>query len=1541
MSKCIRNKKILIRMILLGLSAGFFCFISNAQAVQIKRVQTGELSFDSVDIVDTATLAYPVNTTSSLVLVTSSSVASTRDGNNLFTPYFEDNENVAVARDYANVAAITRYHVIEFADGVRVTQGFSSMNKDTRDKTITLPHSVDSANAFVIVYTRGYITTNADTEVLFLKADLVSDMQLKLSRDRTAQEAGITRTINIVYQVVEFLTDSSLEKGLTTIPVSAYSVTQPLNQTIPDLSKAFLVFNFVGGNTTNGIEGDFLPRGVISDAGNLTFTRSRAPTGTRDIVDIKYYLLKLSGTTAFVQSNVTADTTISLTDSGTLASPTDITRTMPLISISQADTTSSTAYLDDLSFTVNQTANNTLSFARGIAADGAMISWFAVEFGPLTLKLPNGGTPPNLTDREVWQVGDNQTISWKYADSVAGDKVTLALCKSGCTNIANYNIIINSTINASYNGTGTPGTFNWNIPAEINGSNLINNTLWMSILDQNITNGRNYDISNNNFTIKGKLNVTGPIAASNWTVGESRSIDWTKKGNFDYTTFRIDVSTDGGGSYPYPLNTSLTQSQANCGSDDDCYINWTVGDYISSNAKVRVSLNDPSNLTNISSQSSDFLIRGALQILTPNATNFTNPILALDDFNITWNKRGNWTYDNQTNQVALYYWNDTLAMYTFINNTTSTGDSGNYMWLVPRGAMGNNVKLKIVSYQNATLQVENVSETFKVLPSVDLIYPTSSAEIWVTGQTQNITWDTASPMQVHVWYSTNGNGDPSNFTTAGGGARLTPPGGTSNKYFEWSDIPESAVSNNFFIRVAQVEGDTSPGTPYSDSAQFNCTGKIDIIRPNGGEVFRVGTGESIQWNNTGIAGNNVAVRLSIGPVNTTLTTISAASGTQSWTWSPVTNNITSGAAIRIELVSDPYRVFDTSNSTFSIKGVLTLITPDGGETFNYGNNTNITWTSNGTVGDVRLLYSKNNNWASPIEINASLAQGATPYNWSIPDDVSEVVKVRIEAVSDSGINDTSFDFFRIRGNLNLTSPDGGENLTVGSNYYINWTRSATSMGNITLAYAMDGENFTYPITEVASGLPAAYTGQYLWNPIPDSIGNNTKVKITLVTDANTTDLSQNLFRIRGKLVMNAPSPGDTWIVDSAADINWTSTGTISKVQIRMSSTGGEPYDYIIMNQSIGCSNCSFGYHWPVVNDSLGSLTRLKVLDFYDANVSTVTGNFTIQGGLNVTNPINGSEVWKVNETRSISWGYNGSLGNITIQYYNGTAFVDISGGATVPVAQASKNWLIPDAIGNSAKIKITAVDYPQVSNVSNGFKIKGVLALTAPTSSDNWVVNRTYPINWTKDGTFSGSAQLQYSVNGGANYTDIDTADSGALIYNWTVPDVSGIIGSATKIKIYLVGADADIVKHETANFTVKGNLTTLTPNATTVWLKGSTQAVYWRKEGPIANVKVKYSTDGGSTWPAGNIIENSTSAAVGSCSWTLPDIIGTNVVVNVSDAADSTVFNDSQVFAIKGSIKLDQPNGGESWLKGTTQQIKWTPTGTYNGNVKLEYYNE
>ena len=106
-----------------------------------------------------------------------------------------------------------------------------------------------------------------------------------------------------------------------------------------------------------------------------------------------------------------------------------------------------------------------------------------------------------------------------------------------------------------------------------------------------------------------------------------------------------------------------------------------------------------------------------------------------------------------------------------------------------------------------------------------------------------------------------------------------------------------------------------------------------------------------------------------------------------------------------------------------------------------------------------------------------------------------------------------------------------------------------------------------------------------------------------------------------------------------------------------------------------------------------SVTEPTVLDVSDAD-------FTIGGGsLNVTSP-NGGEIWRIGSSHPIQWTSSGLTGNVKIQ-------VSRNGGASWSLITASTandgrfNWIVTGKATTQARIRITSVTDPTVSDVSD------------------------------------------------------------------------------------------------------------------------------------------------------------------------------------------------------------------------------------------------
>jgi Leucine-rich repeat (LRR) protein len=183
---------------------------------------------------------------------------------------------------------------------------------------------------------------------------------------------------------------------------------------------------------------------------------------------------------------------------------------------------------------------------------------------------------------------------------------------------------------------------------------------------------------------------------------------------------------------------------------------------------------------------------------------------------------------------------------------------------------------------------------------------------------------------------------------------------------------------------------------------------------------------------------------------------------------------------------------------------LTVTSPNGGEDWKVDSTYNITWTSNGTSGNVKIEYSTNNGSSWTEEVASTTDDGS--YSWTIPDTPSDSCRVRVRD-TDGSPSDVSNSTFTISVTpyITVTSPNGGEDWKTDSTYSITWTSNGTS-GNVNIEYSMDnGLNWS----EIIASIPD--TGIYSWT-IPDSTSDSCLVRVS-DTDGKPTDESDSVFAI--------------------------------------------------------------------------------------------------------------------------------------------------------------------------------------------------------------------------------------------------------------------------------------------------------------------------------------------------------------------------------------------------------------------------------------------
>jgi hypothetical protein len=206
------------------------------------------------------------------------------------------------------------------------------------------------------------------------------------------------------------------------------------------------------------------------------------------------------------------------------------------------------------------------------------------------------------------------------------------------------------------------------------------------------------------------------------------------------------------------------------------------------------------------------------------------------------------------------------------------------------------------------------------------------------------------------------------------------------------------------------------------------------------------------------------------------------------------------------------------------------------------------------VGQVKIEYSIDSgaNWQEIVSSTGN--DGA--YEWTIPGTSSETCLVRVSE-TDNDPADSSDALFSIvspsTATITVISPNGGENLNVGSGYNIAWTTTGT-IDNVDIEYSLDSGASWNSIV-----IATANNGIYSWTAA-DTPSDNCLVRISKAdSDGNSSDTSDAVFSIVSSspsITVTFPNGGEGLIIGSVHRITWTGSAGIAAVDIEYSIDNG-------------------------------------------------------------------------------------------------------------------------------------------------------------------------------------------------------------------------------------------------------------------------------------------------------------------------------------------------------------------------------------------------
>jgi len=911
----------------------------------------------------------------------------------------------------------------------------------------------------------------------------------------------------------------------------------------------------------------------------------------------------------------------------------------------------------------------------------------------------------------------------------------------------------------------------------------------------------------------------------------TQNITWAYGGG---TTnyFNLWYSTNGGSSW------ILITSNYYAGATGNGTYTWTIPNTPSNNCYVRIE--DYNNTCRKDESNSSFTIVAPTPYINVTYPNGGQTLYGFNNATITWTSgylsssfvRIDYSADNGT---------------TWTNITTSTSNTGSYVWTVPN-ITTTQALVRVMDFGNsATYDVSNA--VFTINPAVTVATPNGGENL--NGCTvTTITW-TGEPgtNNYTLQYSTNGGGS---WTTI---VNQSFSGGPNYSY-NWT-LPN--LSSNFCL--VKVYNSSNASKVDQSDALFNIIPPITVTNPNNGGSYAVGSIMNITWTSVGVS-NFYNIDYSINGGGSWINIVFNSNIlTNSYNWT-VLNTPSVNCLIRVTDFNAACKT-DQSDLQFTIAATpasVIVTSPNGAENWTVCSARNITWTANGTSGFFDIDYSSDNGFSwNVVASNYASANGI--YAWTTPSTPTVQGLIRVKDYNNGAFVDQSNAVFTISnlatpgvisGNTPVcqaTAQTYSVSLVTGATSYTwllpsGWGGSSTSNIINTIPSSTSG---TISVTANNScSSSAASTKTVTATPLPATPG---------AISGNTTPCASVVETYSVSVVSGATSY--TWLLP----VGYSGNSTTNSINVTIGSASG-------VIQVYGNNSCGTGAASsltvtpsggvPATPTNIVGLTSPCATTVQTYSVSVVSGatsyNWTLPGtwsGTSSTNSISatvGTSGGTISVSASNTCGTS-STQTLSVSVSNVTAQPGAISGNT-NICQSSVNtysisavggatsytWTLPGGwTGSSTSTIITTTVSATSGNVQVtanngcGASVPQTLAVTVNPTPATPIITASGPTTFCA----GGNVVLASSASNGYNWSPIVATTQSVTItssgnYIVTITDAAGCTATSAPTSV-TVNSNPSVTALSSPSAVCLGGSATISASgaASYLWNTGATTASF------------------------------------------------------------------------------------------------------------------
>ena len=935
----------------------------------------------------------------------------------------------------------------------------------------------------------------------------------------------------------------------------------------------------------------------------------------------------------------------------------------------------------------------------------------------LILTAPDGG--------QSWTAETEQTIFWKPV-AVSGN-VKIELSRDGGATWESPPIA--SSVAASARA------YAWSV----RGPATTRARIRISSIDDPSVN----DMSAADFTIVQSITVTSPNGGEVWVPGDSQNITWSKTG---VAYVNIELSRDSGATWVSPPIASSVWAY------DGRYA-WTVSGAPTTHARIRVS--DFRTAATYGMSASDFTIAAPITTGTTWAWGYNNSGQLGDG--TTTDRNAPVQASGLTGVVAVSGGGAHGIALKSAGTVWAWGE--NYA-----GQLGDNT----TTDRHTPVQVRDLSEVVAVAGGgAHSLALKSDGTVWAWGENGNgqlgngTDVDSSVPVQVTalseivgiaggsqhslavksdgtVWaWGFNGLGQLGDGTTDDSNAPVQVSGLSGATAVSGGGAHSMALKSDGTVWSwgANAKGQLGNGMTTNSSvpviasslggvAAVDAGGAHSLAVKSDGTVWAWGGNVNGQLGNGTTTDSSVPVQVSgLSDVNgiagSAYHSLALKSDGRVWAWGGNVNGqlgngttTDSSVPVRVNGLSEAAAISAGGNHSLASKAItetpsptLTLTSPTGGETWAAGSSHDVTWTSTGVTGNVKIELSRDGGatWAkTPIAMSVKASAGT--YNWKLTGPSTTQARVRVSSITDPSVNDVSPADFAVVQSITVTSPNGGESWAEGSSHDVTWTSTGVT-GNVKIELSRDGGTTWSAIIPSAS----VAAGSKTWK-VSGTASTQARIRVSSMPGGAVSDISNADFTITGppppSITVSSPNGGESWAVGSTQTVSWTSSSVTGMVKVELSRDGGTTWSAIIPSAPVAAGSKT----WKV-SGTASTQARVRVSSMPGGAVSDISNaDFTITGppppSITVSSP-NGGESWAVDSTQTIIWSSVGlsatSRVKIELSRDGGVTWKTIVASAP---NSGSKSWKVAGPTTAQARIRVSSISPPGIADVSDaGFVI--------------------------------------------------------------------------------------------------------------------------------------------------------------------------------------------------------------------------------------------